>query len=68
MKILNIFQGTLNYFMLEGYFRRVQSTVAEANKRLGFDPVLTLYKGLSLLNESKLCAFLSIFSILYRMF
>ena len=54
--------------MLEGYFRRVQSTVAEANKRLGFDPVLTLYKGLSLLNESKLCAFLSIFSILYRMF
>jgi len=45
--------GTLNYFMLEGYFRRVQSTVAEANKRLGFDPVLTLYKGLSLLNESQ---------------
>ena len=54
--------------MLEGYYRRVQSTVAEANKRLGFDPVLTLYKGLSLLNESKLSSILSNFCILHKTF
>jgi tetratricopeptide repeat protein 21B len=43
--------GLLNYYMLEGYHRHVQVAVLDATRKFGPDPVLTLYKALSMLAE-----------------
>ncbi|CAK8690557.1 unnamed protein product [Clavelina lepadiformis] len=45
--------ANLNYYMLEGYYRHVQMIVLDATRKFGSDPVLTLYKGISMLAEGR---------------
>uniref|UniRef100_H2Y5V1 Tetratricopeptide repeat protein 21B n=1 Tax=Ciona savignyi TaxID=51511 RepID=H2Y5V1_CIOSA len=46
--------ATLNYHMLEGYYRHVQMIALDATRKFGSDPVLVFYKALGMLSEGRI--------------